>query len=408
MEQNLHPPIGLHPPLMHTYPVTRPFLLMEGGPLFRVERRMGLIKANTSFTTRRAILAACFTWLVLLILSALQGAAVGNAVSIPFLYDFSTYSRFLIGVPLLLIAELIVGPRIAEAAKYFLRAGIVKREDFHAFDEAVENGLQLRDSVVAELVILVAAYLISAFTSHRFAVSTSTWYAIPSQTGGFTRTWAGWWLILFCIPLMHFLVFRWLWRIFLWFRFLNKVSSLNLQLFPTHPDKAGGLGFVGQAQRFFGILVFAYSCGVTGVIANQVLYAKIPLQHFGPSIAAYVVLVLIVTIAPLIVFTRQLVVAKREGLQQYGAMASAYSSSFHRKWIEGENSEHEEMLGAADIQSLADLGNSYEFIERMKPIPIDPRSLIHLIVATLLPMVALLLTVMPFKDVVKLLVKVVM
>jgi hypothetical protein len=406
VEQNLYSHIG--PPLPHTYPVTRPFLLMEGGPLFRIERRVGLIRANTPFTIRRAILAACLTWLVLLILSALQGGALGKAVSIPFLHDFSTYSRFLVGVPLLLMAEIVLGPRIAEATKFFLIAGIVKREDFQAFDDAVESGLRLRDSVVVELMIALLSYLVSFYASQRLAVSTSTWHSIPSESGGFTRTWAGWWLILFCTPLMHFLVFRWLWRIFLWFRFLSKVSRLNLQLFPTHPDQAGGLGFVGEAQRFFGILVFAYSCGITGVVANQVLYAKIPLQHFAASIAAYAVFVLILTTAPLIVFTPKLLVAKHEGLLEYGALATEYSSSFHRKWIRDEHSEQEELLGSADIQSLADLGSSYEFIEHMKPIPIDPRSLIQLIVATLLPMVALLLTVMPFKDVVKLLMKVVM
>jgi len=62
------------------------------------------------------------------------------------------------------------------------------------------------------------------------------------------------------------------WRIFLWFRFLSAVSKLNLQLFPTHPDQAGGLGFIGEAQRFFGILFFAYSCGITGVVADEVIY----------------------------------------------------------------------------------------------------------------------------------------
>jgi hypothetical protein len=408
VEQKLHSHIGLHPQVPHTFPATRPFLLMEGGPLFRIERRVGLIKSNAPFTIRRAILAACCTWLVLLILSALQGTAFGNTVNMPFLHDFSTYSRFLLGVPLLLVAELVLGPRIAEAAEHFLLAGIVKRGDFQAFDQAVESSLRLRDSIVAEVAIAVLSYIVSFYASQRLAVSTSTWHSIPSATGGFTRTWAGWWLILFCTPLMHFLVFRWLWRIFLWFRFLSKVSRLNLQLFPTHPDQAGGLGFVGDAQRFFGILVFAYSCGITGVVANQVLYGKIPLQHFAASIGAYAVFVLILTTAPLIVFAGKLLATKREGLLEYGALSTAYSGSFHHKWIQDDRSQQEELLGSADIQSLADLGNSYEFIERMKPIPIDPRSLIHLIVAALLPMATLLLTVMPFKDVVKLLMKVVM
>lgn len=408
MEQTTYSHTELHPSMMHTYPVSRPFLLMEGGPFFRLERRIGLFKTNAPFTIRRAVLAACLTWLFLFILSAWGGAALGKAVTLPFLHDFSTYSRFLVAVPLLLVAELILGPRIAETTQHFLVAGIVKQDDFQTFDRAVENGLRLRDSVFAEIVLAILSYLVTWVAFRRLAVPGSTWYAVPSGTGGFTLTLAGWWLVLFCTPLMHFLMLRWFWRIFLWFRFLTKVSRLNLQIFPTHPDHAGGLGFIGETQRFFGILLFAYSCGVTGVIADEIIYAKVPLQHYASSIAAYAIMALLLNAAPLIVFTAKLLVTRREGLKEYGALATAYTGSFHHKWIEGENPDRERLLGSGDIQSLADLGNSYEFIEHMKPIPIDPRTLLQLVIATLLPLATLLLTVMPLKDLVKLLLKVVL
>jgi len=80
--------------------------------------------------------------------------------------------------------------------------------------------------------------------------------------------------------------------------------------------------------------------------------------------------------------------------------------SFHHKWILRDNPEHEPLLGTEDIQSLADLGNRYSFIEKMNAFPVSLRSILHLLIATLLPMVPLLLTVMPLKDVVKLLLKV--
>jgi hypothetical protein len=213
-------------------------------------------------------------------------------------------------------------------------------------------------------------------------------------------------MILFSVPLFHFLVLRWLWRLFLWFRFLGQVRRLDIQLFPTHPDEAGGIGFVGETQRFFGILIFAYSAGITGVIANAVVYDKVPLIHFALGIAAYAVFALILLVAPLSVFTGKLLIAKRVGLYQYGAFATEYTGSFQKKWIQGGNPGREQSLGSGDIQSLADLGNSYAFIERMNAVPVNPRSLIQLVVATLLPMVSLLLTVMPLKDVVKLLMKV--
>jgi hypothetical protein len=99
---------------------------------------------------------------------------------------------------------------------------------------------------------------------------------------------------------------------------------------------------------------------------------------------------------------------KRIGLHEYGALSTAYTGEFHKKWIEGQNPSHEALLGTADIQSLADLGNSYELVEKMKPIPIDPRTVIHLVAAGLFPMVPLLLTVMPLNELLKLLTKVLM
>jgi hypothetical protein len=390
-----------------TNPNVRPFLLMEGGPLFRLEKRVGLIKANAPLTIRRAILAATLAWLPLLILSLIQGVAYGDKVPVPFLRDFSTYSRFLLALPLLLLAEIILGPRIAESAAHFVTSGLVTPADYPKFDAEIADGLRLRDSTVAEIIILILAYVFNLWGRWYTTVHVSTWHTL--REGDLTSTTlAGWWLILFSTPLFQFLMIRWLWRLFLWFRFLSHVRRLDLQLFPTHPDEAAGLGFVGEAQRFFGILLFAYSMGVCGVLADQVVYNKTPLSHFAPAIAAYVIIALLIMVAPLIVFSGKLLAEKRKGLHQYGTLATSYTGDFHKKWILGQNPSHDGLLGTGDIQSLADLGNSYAFIEKMNAIPINPRSLLHLIVATLLPLTPLLLTVMPLKDVLKLLLKVAM
>ncbi|MEG9437785.1 hypothetical protein JAO29_16675 [Edaphobacter sp. HDX4] len=387
-------------------PKAPPFLLMQGGPFYRIERRIGIVRENAPLTKRRAVIAAAITWLPLLVFTLFRDTALGS-VRIPFLHDFSAYTRFLLGIPLLLLAELIVAPRIAEAAEQFLLTGLVLPKDYKRFDAAIEKGLRLRDSVLAEIVILFIAYAVTLITYRNLTVHTSTWYSMEMPDGSFQFTGAGWWQLLICVPLLQFLVLRWCWRIFLWFRFLGTVSKLDLRLFPTHPDEAGGLGFVGEAQRFFGLLLFAYSCSITGVIANQVVYGGTPLQHFAPVVGVWVVFALLLAALPLVVFTPKLLVTKRRGLHEYGALATAYTGSFHQRWIEGHNPEHERLLGTGDIQSLADLGGSYEIIEGMMPIPIDPKALLQLVITALLPMVTLLLTVMPLKEVLKLLMKIV-
>jgi hypothetical protein len=377
---------------------------MEGGPLFNLQRRLGLIRENAPFLKRRALFAALITWAPLLILSQLQGFAFGHAVAVPFLRDFSAYTRFLLAVPLLFLAENILGPRLAGAAAHFVTSGIISEKDYRQFDSFVELGLRSRDSTIAEIVIVILAYISSIIAFMSMPNHVPTWYR-TTLDGGASLTWAGYWLIGFCIPLFWFLLMRWFWRLFLWFQFLGRVRNLDMQLFPTHPDEAAGLGFVGVAQSFFGIILFAFSLGSAGVLARSVVYDHIPLASFAPAIAAYVVVAIVIVVGPLVLFAGILLKTKRMGLLQYGTLATAYTGSFHQKWIKHHDPEREPLLGTSDIQSLADLGNSYSYIEKMKPLPVDFRTLLHLVVASLLPLTPLLLTVMPLKDILQLLLK---
>ena len=384
---------------------SRPFLLMEGGPFFNLQKRVGLIKQNSSRVKRRAVLAALITWLPLLLLASLQQRAFGHSVPVSYVRDFSAYTRFILAIPLLILAENLLGPRIAAATAHFVRAGLVLQKDYRRFDQFVADGLHSRDSWLAELIAVVLAYGLSTVSFRMTAVHVDTWYATQTDQGA-RLTLAGWWLTAFCIPLFHFLLLRWLWRIILWFQFLGRVRKLDLQLFPTHPDEAGGLGFVGETQRLFGILLFAFSIASVGVLANDIVYDKVPLQNFVPAFVTYAVAVLIVFAGPLAVFSGTLRRVKRLGLHQYGTLATEYTGQFHKKWIEAQNPDSEPLLGSGDIQSLADLGNSYNIVDKMKPIPIDPLDLVHLILASMLPMIPLLLTVMPFPDLLKVLLKV--
>jgi hypothetical protein len=385
----------------------RPFLLMEGGPLFKVQSRAKLFRMGATATIRRAAIFALLAWLPLLVLSVIQGMALGHAVPVPFLSDFGAYTRFLLAIPLFIAAENFLGPRIAETAAHFVASGLVVEKDYKAYSQAIDLGLKSRDSVFAEIVIAILAYVISFSAYRTTSLHVSTWHAIRTDTG-FTLTMAGWWLLLFSVPLLQFLFLRWIWRIFLWFQFLWRMHNLDLQLFPTHPDHAGGLGFVGETQRFFGVLLFAESIALAGVIANSLVYDNQSLRSYAPAIAVYVVIVLALILGPLVIFARLLRVTKRHGLHQYGTLATTYTGSFHKKWIQNQVPDREPLLGTADIQSLADLGNSFNIIMEMNALPISPRTPIHLLIACLLPMAPLVLTVMPLKDILELLFKLVL
>jgi hypothetical protein len=63
----------------------------------------------------------------------------------------------------------------------------------------------------------------------------------------------------------------------------------------------------------------------------------------------------------------------------------------------------EPLIGSADIQSLADLGNSLEVVRTMRVAPITKEDILQLMATTLAPMVPLLLTMMPLGDLLKML-----
>jgi hypothetical protein len=388
-------------------PTDHPMLILtEGGPLYRIEKRLGFIREQSPRIVRRAIFSIFLTWVPLFVLCSLQGTAFGARVAVPYLRDFAIYTRFLLALPILLAAETILGPHIAHAAAHFVHARLVLEDDYKRFDHAVEEGLRWRDSTVAELVLVVVAYFTAYASLRSMSIQASTWYA--THTGAtFTMTLAGWWYVFFCIPLFQFLILRWIWRLFLWGQFLWRMRRLNLQLVPTHPDESAGLAFVGEAHRFFSVILFASFTSFAGVLANELVYDKTPLPHFAPLIATYVTFAVLLVLLPLTVFAPVLLQIKRTGLYKYGSLATEYTSSFQKKWIETPPPRGEPLLGTADIQSLADLGNSYSFVEKMGPMPMDSRTPINLILACLLPMVPLLLTMMPLKDVIKMLFKLV-
>jgi hypothetical protein len=375
------------------------FSLTKGGPFFKLMVRSGLIKPDFAHPARRATLLALFLWLPIFILSVLQGLAFDGPVELPFLWDFTVHVRFLICVPLLIIAEVILDVRTRAVVKHFVDSGLVQEKDYAAFESGVRQARTLCDSLVAEAIIVGVVILSVIFMRVEYLGSASTWQVLVSEAGR-TRTLAGWWYLLVGIPFFQFLLARWLWRFLIWSHFLWNLSKMDLRLVPTHPDLAAGLGFLSPAQAKYAIVVVPLSAVIAAKIGEEILYGGASLLDYKFIIGGYVVLMLIVLLAPLLVFTPKLFAVKRRGLLEYSSLANEYTQAFDRKWIRKEVPEGELLLGSADIQSLADLGNSFAFVRNMRTFPVDRNGVIPLIMATALPMLPLVLTVYPFDELV--------
>jgi len=278
------------------------FSIAEGGPWYRLQEAVGLLKPSSPNPARRAALSTLLTWFPLFALSAAQGLAVGHTVRVPFLYDFAAYARFLVAIPLLILAEGLIGVRVAAVAAQFGRSGLVSEADGPKYAAALERAKRMRDSTIAEVVLLALAAGSVVLVLHEFPLGFSTWRSIVSAAGQ-TRTLAGWWYLVVGVALFQFLLWRWLWRLLIWYAFLWRMSRLELRLIATHPDRAAGLGFVGDAQRYFWVIVSAFSFTSAGVLGDDIVYAGAPLADFKFVIVGYVIVVLAAFLLPLTMFT---------------------------------------------------------------------------------------------------------
>ena len=378
------------------------FSLVLGGPLFQLLRRAHLSDDTLMLVRQRIIVISLFAWLPLLVLSALEGQALGGRTAVPFLLDVDVHVRFLVAVPLFIVAELVVHQRMRFVVKQFLERHLIPESAMTRFDAAIASAFRLRNSVLAEVLLILFVYVVGVLIvwRHYGALATATWYATPSVAGT-KLSLSGVWYGYVSVPLFQFLLIRWYFRLVIWMRFLWQVSRINLDLVPTHPDRVGGLGFLSNTVYAFVPLAAAHGALLAGMLANRIFYMGAALPDFKIEISVIVIFLLFLVIGPLLVFAPQLAQVKRTGLREYGTLAERYVREFDGKWLRGGAPADEPFVGSGDIQSLADLGNSFEVVQGMRVAPVTREAFLRLVIATLAPVVPLALTMMPLEDLLK-------
>ncbi len=382
------------------------FSLVAGGPLYQLCRRAHLSGPGLELLGLRVLVISLLAWLPLPVLSAIEGHLFGTQ-NLSFVRDIESHARFVVALPVLLSAELVVHRSIKSAMKLFLHRGVVTPEDTPKFYAAIESASRARNSLAWEMALLVYVYTVGHWVWRNGVVlGTVSWYALPTETG-LHLTVAGYWYSFVSIPIFQFILFRWYVRLVIWFLLLWRVSRLNLQLLPTHPDRAGGIGFLGKESSYaFGPILFAQGALLAGMIASRIFYQGQSLLSFKASVAGLVSLYVVGILGPLTMFTPHLIRSKRRGLEEYGTMATACVTDFDKKWIRG-STKGETILGTGDLESLANLSESYAVVREMKPVPFALEDVILLAVAAALPLLPLLLRMVPLEELVSRLIKII-
>jgi hypothetical protein len=384
------------------------FSLVLGGPLYQLWRRTRLAGDALQLLPRRIVILTLLAWAPLLVLSVAERHAWGGSVQLPFLHDIEMHVRLLLALPLLILAEQVVHQRMRPVVHQFVARGLIPDAARAQFNAAIAAAMRLRNSVTAEVLLIAFVYGVGVFFVWRtqIALDTTSWYGVAVD-GKLQPSLAGWWLGCVSLPLFQFLLVRWYFRLFIWARFLWQVSRIELSLMPAHPDRCGGLSFLSLVNHAFAPVLFAQGAMLAGVMANRIFYAGATLLEFKLELVGIVAVMVFAILGPQLVFVPKLAAAKRAGSREYGLLAQRYTRAFDDKWLRGGAPADEPLIGSADIQSLADLGNSFTMVEKMLLVPFTLQTVLQLAVVTLLPVGPLLLTMIPLEELLDRLLKIV-
>jgi hypothetical protein len=350
----------------------------------------------------RTLGAIFIAWVPMAVLAAVEGVALGPTRRESFLLDIAAYSRFLIALPLLILAERIALPMLSHIVRHLGRPELLPETERPRYEAMVARASKLVRSPLAAMIMVAIAYVATIRAGQAaYPTNVGTWLA-PVGDGARALSLAGMWRTFVSQPLYVVLVLTWLWRAMVWALFLRKVSRLELRLVASHPDHMGGLRFVMASLRAFSPVAFALAVGISGAIAERVLAGGHRVTEFAPVIGIVVVALLLLFVGPLFVLRKPLKRIRTRAIFSYGRLASGVGYHFEHEWLRPGEDVPAHALQAPEFSATTDLYAIVTNANTVKGLPIDLQGVVPFVLATLLPFVPLTLFEMPLVALLKL------
>lgn len=363
--------------------------LVRGGPFYRIQRAIGIIRPDRWNIGRRISLLIAVGWLPLPLITLFTNSS--NMRSL--LTDYRIHSRMLIAVPALLLGEFLMESRFRAVFAHLRQSRLLQKPDMEYMEGVAATLMRVREAFIPELVVLLLL-VVHTIAAYRGLVDATPWLG-RGTAPNIQLTAAGWYAVVVSAPLFQFLLGLELWNWLLWTYFAFKLSRRNLQTVATHPDEHGGLGFLGLTASAFAPVTFALTVVIGATWRNDILHHGAHLMDFRLPAIALVVLIAIVALGPLVFFVPALTALRRKGILEYGTLGQIHSTEFHEKWIRNREGNEAEFLHAPEISALSDYGQSYERIKQLKPFPADTDSLYALAAAVAIPALPVVLAQIP-------------
>jgi hypothetical protein len=346
------------------------------------------------------VVFALVTWVPLVIWAMLWRRAFPGELAEPLLQHIGIHARCLVAIPLLIISEAAADRYPRELFPYFLTSGLVHDDAKPKFHGILRSAEKMRDSWMAWGSLLGVTLFMTLAGSYESAHLHDVAWAQVESGGKVSLGFGGWWYLVVVRFMFTFLLLVWAWRLLVCSALLWRISRLDLQLVPTHPDGAGGLGFLQDIPIIFSLVVFAMSVVMASRWEHDVLYHGAQSTSFNILLTVFVAMMFVLFLSPLTFFSRGLRRLKQHSLLDYGALVGQHGRLVQRRWIFGNDIKNTALLQAPELGPVSDTVAMYKVVEDIRIILIGKRSLLAIGLPALLPMLPLWAIDIPLKELV--------
>lgn len=370
------------------------FSVVANEPPLRWQRAVRLAPAGGLGARRRAIFFAVATWAPIALWALATGRFFDASTGEPLMRHYGVHVRCLVAIPLLILAE----TSLHKASVYFLpqllHSGLVDQRLRPRFDEVLNSVRRLREASLFWVFVVGIAIAWSVADDPGVHADAMSWALDGGEHLGF----GGLWFAYFVRPVFIALVLGWLWRILMLTVLFARIGGLGLSFVPTHPDGAGGVGFLEKFPFALAPVTLALSATLSSRWAHEIVYHGQTLAALRWSAAVFIVVWTLVLLMPMLALMPALLAAKRRALPGYAALVAEQGRLVRRQWVDGESVPESPVIEPAGVGPIADAGAMYEAVRSMRPLPIGKATLAGIIVPIIVPMLVVTALQVPLKD----------